>query len=1228
MAADAKNKSQRYQRIGKYQIVKHINNGGMGAVYKAVDTELGREVALKILHPDLAAKPNMLERFRREARAAAKLRHENIVAIYDVGKEADTHFLAMEFVEGVDLHEHIAGKGRLRAEEARQILIQAARALDHAYQQGIVHRDIKPSNFLLTKGPDRFILKLTDMGLARPVQDDEFRVTAPSTTVGTVDYMSPEQARDSRSADIRSDIYSLGCTFFHMLGGSPPFPEGSLPERINKHAENEPPDIRTLNKSVPDGLVVILQRMLAKKPADRYQTPAELLNDLENYKNLRLAMNRAESLASLAALAGEDRRPPPTSPKSKLRRRENPDEALESSFPAPPAEDVETKTEKAARQETLPVKPKPRPAPKMPPRPKKLDEDALLSDTPAGANYAGILLAAGMVVLAALLIYIGMKLMSRDPVQPKKDPAIDPLSVKKDFEPKPKDKDKDKDPELKLDPKPLEKEKEGKYPRLFKPAKAVDPADLAKEFFGSFGAFPSPAPGAALFRVSRVASAGPGSFASLAEAIASAGPGQTVIEILDHGPLFVTSLPPIQDRNIVIRAGEGFRPLIAWDAKPSAKEPGETGERLMSLTSSQLYLVNVDIVARCEKLPGQISFFHVQGGELQALRCTFSLAGKQPNGVALARLEAYAARQPRCRLSQCYVRGGDLTAIDVQRGGEALIDGTLIVGGPSPLLRAGEASASMRIVRSTLAAGDTLLVVSAAPGAAPAVKLYAWDALLAAAGPFPTATMLRLGANLNTEHMSWRVHNCLYAGWRNLFDLGGQPVAASALKAFQDRWKYAEGDRVQDTAWPSHAAAAIDEIDARAYETRGTPLAFAASFASAGDVPLGCETAGVPTGPIAWLKRTFSPPEAAVIPLPTAFAVPGAERLDLNKIDLGKHLAARFADTKPAARIVLHLTGQGERATSPIRVKGGTQLVLYFEPAKGKPLTLTPHPQAAAAVEALIDVEDTGLEIINGRFRLENSRFAPGPQRLVRIRNGSLRLASCSLVGPMRKGPKEYLGLIDLQAGATDALAINESVLISDKKLIMIQGSTSAMRIKQSLLASGGDGLQVKAPPAESSASHHWLWEESTFAFAGDLIDAGELMPVAASAPALSIQSQGNLFLTPFQDKSRASFLLRCRGDWLLEGSMLWRGKNDAFDHKRLAGYVTLADRESALATFPQWLNLWGAIGEQQPLLFDAPTSAAELLSVDDPPPLARFGLPKAAQVQPRSGADLTRLPK
>ena len=270
-------------RIGKYEVLHHVASGGMGSVYKAIDIDLGREVALKVLPPELAANPKATERFRREAKAAARLRHDNIVAIYEFGEAAGTYFLALEFVDGINLHDYIQLHGRLKPDLARDLLKQAAKALAHAHSQGIVHRDIKPSNFLLADNDGHPVLKLTDLGLAlRGNEDKEARVTTEGTTVGTVDYMSPEQAHDSRAADIRSDLYSLGCTFYHMLAGHPPFPEGSLIERLTKHVRVEPQDIRQLNSEVPEDLAHVLDRMLRKQPEHRYQTPLELLRDLLN----------------------------------------------------------------------------------------------------------------------------------------------------------------------------------------------------------------------------------------------------------------------------------------------------------------------------------------------------------------------------------------------------------------------------------------------------------------------------------------------------------------------------------------------------------------------------------------------------------------------------------------------------------------------------------------------------------------------------------------------------------------------------------------------------------------------------------------------------------------------------------------------------------------------------------------------------------------------------------
>jgi tetratricopeptide (TPR) repeat protein len=277
----------------------------MGQVYKARDTELERVVALKVLPAHVAGNPMMVERFRREARNAARLSHKNVVTLYDWGQDGGTWFLALEFVDGFDLSGYIASHGRLDPEEAWRVTVQAARALDHAFGQGITHRDIKPSNFLLARRGRKLRLKLTDFGLARATHEADFRVTRDGTTVGTLDYMSPEQARDSASADCRSDIYSLGCTLYHMLAGQPPFAEGGLGERVYRHQSVEPKDVREHNPDVPEALWLVLRRMLAKRPEDRYQNPHDLVDAL-----LRLGAPVALPRSEAAAAETPDETPP------------------------------------------------------------------------------------------------------------------------------------------------------------------------------------------------------------------------------------------------------------------------------------------------------------------------------------------------------------------------------------------------------------------------------------------------------------------------------------------------------------------------------------------------------------------------------------------------------------------------------------------------------------------------------------------------------------------------------------------------------------------------------------------------------------------------------------------------------------------------------------------------------------------------------------------------------
>lgn len=265
------------RRLGHFELIEAIGAGGMAAVLKALDLELGRIVALKILPPESALDPENVSRFKQEARAAAKLDHENIARAYFCGEDQGLHFIAFEFVEGTTLRGLIDRRGRLSASECVGYMVQIAAGLAHAAERGVVHRDIKPSNIIITPSGRA---KIVDMGLAR-LDSVNGGMTQSGVTLGTFDYISPEQALDPRRADVRSDIYSLGCTFYHALTGRPPVPEGTAAKKLHAHQHVPPLDPRELNPDIPDALAVILARMMAKDPDYRYQSPAELIGDLK-----------------------------------------------------------------------------------------------------------------------------------------------------------------------------------------------------------------------------------------------------------------------------------------------------------------------------------------------------------------------------------------------------------------------------------------------------------------------------------------------------------------------------------------------------------------------------------------------------------------------------------------------------------------------------------------------------------------------------------------------------------------------------------------------------------------------------------------------------------------------------------------------------------------------------------------------------------------------------------
>jgi len=313
--------------LGPYILLEPIGEGGMGQVFKARHKLLDRIVGLKLIREDRLNKdPEAVRRFQREARAAAQLSHPNVVMVYDADRAGETWFIAMEYVDGADLSQLVRESGPLPVAQACDFIAQAALGLQHAHERSMVHRDIKPSNLLVagmpirrpkpgrglssighapaipgarqaprltserrpnerTPTPTAPVVKILDMGLVRVAQGDDSRsinqsLTQEGSIVGTPDYIAPEQARNAHKVDIRADLYSLGCTFYFLLTGRPPFTEGSAIEKLLMHQLDEPPRVEEIRAEVPRDVAAIVHKLMSKAPKDRFQTPIELANAL------------------------------------------------------------------------------------------------------------------------------------------------------------------------------------------------------------------------------------------------------------------------------------------------------------------------------------------------------------------------------------------------------------------------------------------------------------------------------------------------------------------------------------------------------------------------------------------------------------------------------------------------------------------------------------------------------------------------------------------------------------------------------------------------------------------------------------------------------------------------------------------------------------------------------------------------------------------------------------
>jgi hypothetical protein len=737
-----------------------------------------------------------------------------------------------------------------------------------------------------------------------------------------------------------------------------------------------------------------------------------------------------------------------------------------------------------------------------------------------------------------------------------------------------------------------------------------------------------------------VGRAAAGAYASLSAACAAAPPGRPlVIEVRDDGPLFDVPTA-VAGRDVTVRPAKGYRPLLLWDVPRTVEERTRAGTAekeplsFLELRGGRLTLEDLDLAVRWpDSSSAAAALAAVRDGDLTVTNCTFSATGAPLGGLALVRFVTAGPDKGRCRLTRCYLRGGEATALDLHApGAEVLLDGCLLAGGEPPLLhvRAGDdRPATLRAVRSTLVAGPTFLRVQPATPTDrhPALRWVGWDVLVSHSGTTTQGELLRLPGDVRSDGVKWEAVNCLYAGWHNLL-AGDVTIAATDVPAWHTQWDRSEGDDVAAEPWPA-VGGDVGQRGAAAYRlTPDLPVAAAASAAP--DRPLGCDVEALPPGRDNWpsfcgqpyaLAPVEAPDEAAPeIPRPLGDQRYHGERLDLARItDLGEHLRRMEQTRGLGPRVVLLLSGTGLYTMTPVHLSGRS-LVLHLapSPARDRPLVLMPAPRASG--EALFDVEGGSLEIRGGTLRMTDQAGSQPLPWLIRVRGGDVRLSGCRLEGPRGTAGGKFHGLVSC-AGTGKAhqlCLLRRAVLVSGGDAVRLAGG---MRLDawQTVLAAGSAALDLR--PAGAVGVQCRL--ERTTAAAREAVVRLHEAGAGAAGPAVVVTREC-AFLNPFTGRTSRPGLLLYEGDALAHGGLLWQSDKDLYDRRLYfdAGRAP-PDKPEPLAAWP---HLWGSanvrrqvIEERLQRAFDAQSWAPERLGL--PRDRAGYGADLAGLGAPKKPA-------
>lgn len=1173
-------------QIGSYGVLEPLGSGGMSSVFRALHVETGHEVALKVLPTAMARNSTILKRFVAEARSVESLQHPNIVQIFDRGSDDGRYYLVLEYVRGGDLHEYVQHQGPLSAAEAAALIAQVARGLEYAASRGVIHRDVKPSNILRTPQGE---VKIADLGLAvRPDEDDE-RVTREGTTVGTVDYMSPEQARDSRATSLQSDIYSLGCTLHYLLTGLPPYPGGDITEKLTKHARNPPPDILAVRPDLPPALATLLVRMMAKQPADRFASYSELLSALSSWLG-------NESSISLVPLDEEAPAPRP---------------APRIAPPQPPAPESYSLPEISLASlapgflqeaepsvESIPRSQRPTPAPALTPRTPPRHSAELGSTVPDDVWILRCVLIGAAVVASV----IGLDLIFRplpDVIPPHSTESSRSKTVADRAGAAPS-------PITPPNPTVAQRPQPAAPPPVVKPPweEPADPAvgSLAPKTYsaGVRSAYlPSwaqepvasevPGPRTIVRRVS--GSEDSGAVATLRQGLDVT---KGVVELADVGPFTVDDLR-IPGETRLVRSRPGYRAAIRIGS-PRIDEvrllPG-----VFTLDGRTLILDSLDLVVNVRDLsPHQKALFHGSGFNLTLRNCTVTILNPTRSPFAFVRADDPGGRSSRVRIEDSVIQGDVTPLFDLGRGAAEVAVLRSFLASDGSIVRTTDASPKAKhcfhTLGSALGGRGPLIDLAGGPKSNPDAQrlvVRAFDTLFARiAGPGVASLTFADSASATLDRqLDWLGADNMYAGWVGYFSTGPErKIQVGTLTAFGSTWSAEEDSQSLIVEWP--ASETIADL---------APTIVAPYSPGWDDL---IKRLPVPRPKIRErvLYGFAPPPEATIAPLVDP-APRGTVELtfDANAAgagggDLGAYLLANVG--KPEGRLRVRANGSGPHRFTPVRLAPGSTVEIVVEivvepvPAGHPPLVFV--PDASATADALISMEGGTLSIQGARFRIDRPTAL---ESLIRVDGGSLALRRCEVTAPqvLDQPPPR---LVDFRArttcprpaapyspvvGAGDrpACVISECVLATTGDAVRAEAGRGIVAVSRSAIGARGDVFTlVPSAVARTRFDSDLTIYHSTIATARAAVRIAD-WPGEAPGPDRPwlVTSTHTAYVDLSDRMSRESVLCRADAEAFAQGQFFWRQRHDAIE---LGGFAAAdeAPPSSRNRDVAQWADHWG----------------------------------------------------